>query len=198
MCHLQRTLTHWFPIFFDYDDRKWKAADTQGPSHLPVHNVGVCLMAHWSRVDSPVAVWQLSVLNCVVSNWGQAIAAWFPRQQDSASLDLLLRHYRTTRRLGSGWREHTHAHTLTLPQLNIQAHFLYKHGVFILTSLFCRDHQSLSSLAPALSRLSRKAKHVNQFWFQSGRCVLTRTRTQHIHSGRITVWRVSSVCNLVG
>lgn len=42
-------------------------------------------------MDRPVAVRQLSVLNRVVSNWGEAVAAGLPRQDDFASLDFLLR-----------------------------------------------------------------------------------------------------------
>lgn len=68
----------------------------------------------------------------------------------------------------------------------------------MLTSLFCCDHQSLSSFPPALSRLCSEAEHINHFWFQSRCCVLSRAGAQHVNSGSIAVWRVSSVCDLIG
>lgn len=76
-------------------------------TRLPVDYVGVCLMADRSRVDRPVTVWKLPVLDCIVTNRRQSVTAWFPWQQHSASLDLLLRHGGTTSWLRSGWRTNT-------------------------------------------------------------------------------------------
>lgn len=60
-------------------------------------------------MDGPVAVRQLSVLDRVVSNRGEAVAARLPRQDDFASLDFLLRDHRAAGGLGSccGTRTHT-------------------------------------------------------------------------------------------
>lgn len=52
-------------------------------------------------MDGPVAVRQLSVLDRVVSDRGEAVAARLPRQDDFASLDLLLRDHWAAGGLGS-------------------------------------------------------------------------------------------------
>lgn len=59
-------------------------------------------MADGGRVDGPVAVRQLSVLDRVVADRGEAVAARLPRQDDFAGLDLLLRDHGAAGGLRSG------------------------------------------------------------------------------------------------
>lgn len=62
-------------------------------------------MVDRGRVDSPVALRKLSELHRVVTHRGQAIAAWLPRKQNMACLNVFLRHCGTAGRLRMSWKD---------------------------------------------------------------------------------------------
>lgn len=64
-------------------------------------------MVDGGRVDCPVALRKLSELHRVVTHGGQPVAAWLPRQQNLAGLDVFLRDRWTAGGLGTSWKDGT-------------------------------------------------------------------------------------------
>lgn len=62
-------------------------------------------MVDRGRVDCPVALRKLSELHCVVTHGGQTVAAWLPRQQNLARLNVFLRNHGTAGGLGTSWKD---------------------------------------------------------------------------------------------
>lgn len=61
-------------------------------------------MVDRGRVDCPVVLRKLSELHRVVTHRGQAVAAWLPRQQNVAGLNVFLRNCGTAGGLGTSWK----------------------------------------------------------------------------------------------
>lgn len=147
-------------------------------------------------MDGPVAVRQLSVLDRVVSDRGEAVAARLPGQNDFASLDFLLRDHWAAGGLRSCCR--TRAHTAGVPVLPRCIKVLLK----VLkcntqTSLLRGDHQRLGRLPPSLAGLSGESEHVDRLGLQRRCSVLPRARAQHVHRGAVAVGRVPPVRDLI-
>lgn len=165
---------------------------------LPGHDVGGGLVAHRGRVDTPVALWKLSELNCVVTHRRQAVAAGLPRQQHVPCVNIFLKHDRATRGLRTSWRgiQNEHWAGLTSGQMNVRRVSVER--LRCVTSFLRGDHQRLSGLAPALSSLRCDAEHVDGLGLEVGHRVLASAGVQHVHRGCVAIGGIEVVCDLVG